>query len=154
MSHRSSLFLRGVIFLIGAVVATICLIGLPQAVGDFNFEGYDPILLGLYVPAIPFFFALYQSLKLLGYIDQNQAFSVASVDALRSIKYCGIIIGTLFLLGIPFIFRMAQMDDAPGVAFIGLVIIGASFAVAVAAAVCQRRFEDAITIKTENELTV
>ena len=49
---------------------------------------------------------------------------------------------------------IAQWDDAPGLALIDLVIIGASMVIAVFAAVLQRLLQEAIDIKTENDLTV
>src|SRR3954447_30972 len=54
------------------------------------FEIYfkDPFLAYAYVASIPFFVALYQAFKVLGYAAQNKVFSQAAVKALRTIKYC------------------------------------------------------------------
>jgi hypothetical protein len=49
---------------------------------------------------------------------------------------------------------VANKDDAPGVLALALVIIIASAAVSVFAAVLQRLLQNAIAIKTENDLTV
>jgi len=117
-------------------------------------DGYDPILLGMYVPAIPFFIALYQAWKLLSYIDKNKAFSDLSVKALKNIKYCAITISALYAAGIPYIFYVADKDDAPGVAAMGLVIIFASVVIAAFAALLQKLLQNAIEIKSENDLTV
>ena len=108
----------------------------------------------MYVSAIPFYTALYQAFKLLTYIDKNQAFSQMSVEALRKIKNCAITISGLYVVIIPFVFMIAEWDDAPGLVLIGLVIIGASMVIAVFAAVLQRLLQEAIDIKTENDLTV
>jgi hypothetical protein len=110
--------------------------------------------LGLYVPAIPFFVALYQTLKLLDYIDRNKAFSQLSVRALNSIKYCAIIISAMFAAGMPYVYYVADQDDAPGVVAIGLVIVFASLVIAVFATVLQKLFKNAMAIKAENDLTV
>lgn len=115
---------------------------------------YRPILIGLYIPAIPFFFALYHGLKLLGYIDTNKAFSELSVKSLKNIKFCAIMISALFAAGMPYIFYAAQSDDAPGVAAIGFIIVFASVVIATFAAVLQKLLQDALDIKAENELTV
>ena len=156
MKRGSTNILRTVIFLIGLLVLAICIFGLPRLIaaeteGDFD---YGPIFVGLYVPAIPFFYALYQALKLLGFIDHNKAFSRASVKTLRNIKYCAVIISGLFIAGMPYIFYVADRDDAPGVAAIGFVIIGASFVIATFAAVLQKLIQNAVDIKSENDLTV
>lgn len=108
----------------------------------------------LYAAAIPFYFALYQAFKLLSYIDQNKAFSELSVRALKNIKYCAITISILFAAGMPLFYLIAEMDDAPGIILIGLVLIFASMVIAVFAAVLQRLLQEAIDIKSENDLTV
>jgi hypothetical protein len=74
MKRGSTIFLRGVVLLLGAIVLALCAFALPIGIKNDEAGYYRPILLGLYVPAIPFFGALYQTLKLLGYIDKNQAF--------------------------------------------------------------------------------
>lgn len=157
MERGSTVFLRGVVILIGLVVLGLCAIGLPMLIkselttSDFD---YGWIFVGLYVPAIPFFFALYQALKLLDYIDKNQAFSGLSVRAFRNIKYCALAISGLFAAGMPYVFYVADRDDAPGIALIGFVIIGASFVIATFAAVLQKLVQNAVDIKSENDLTV
>jgi 4-hydroxybenzoate polyprenyltransferase len=74
--------------------------------------------------------------------------------ALRNIKYCAIVIGALFIVGMPYIYYAAERDDAPGVIVIGLVISFASFVIATFAAVLQKLFQHATDIKAENDLTV
>ena len=49
---------------------------------------------------------------------------------------------------------MAEVDDAPGLIILGMVIIFASMVIAVFAAVLQRLLQEAINIKSENDLTV
>lgn len=154
MKHGSTLFLRLAIVTIGLFVLTLCVYVLPLIINDDNTGFYKPLLIGLYIPAIPFFWALYQSLKLLRYIDVNNAFSLASVKAFRAIKNCGIIIGVFFALVSPYVYRVADMDDAPGVLLINLVIAGASFVIAAFSALLQKLVQNAVDIKSENDLTV
>lgn len=149
----STLFLRGVVWLLGLIVLFLCVFLLPLlAQEDIGY--YRPILFGLYVPAVPFFVALYQTLKLLDCIDKNKAFSQASVTTLMQIRRCAVIIAGLFTAGMPYIAYVADQDDAPGAILMGLVIIIASSAVAVFAAVLQKLLSDALAIKAENDLTV
>ena len=112
-----------------------------------------PLLVGMYLAMIPFFIVLYQTLKLLSYIDRNEAFSKLSVKALKTIKYCAITISILYVLELPFLYLLTKADDAPGI-LIGIVVIFASMVVAVFAAVLQRLLQDAINIKAENDLIV
>ena len=154
MKRGSTMILRAVIFLIGAGVLALCVIVLPAAIVSEEAGYYRPLLLGMYVPALPFFAALYQTLRLLSYIDQNKAFSPLSVKALKKIKYCAIAISVLYASGMPYIVYVADRDDAPGAVAIGLIIIFASFVIAVFAAVLERLLQNAIDIKSENDLTV
>jgi hypothetical protein len=154
MKRGTTVILRGAVILLGLIILGLCIFALPAGVSSDKTGYYRPILLGLYVPAIPFFWALYQAIKLLGYIDNNKAFSEFSVRALKNIKYCALIISGLFMAGMPYIFYAADRDDAPGVVAIGLVIAGSSFVIATAAAVFQRLLQNAVDIKSENDLTV
>jgi hypothetical protein len=153
MKQGSTLFLRGAIVLIGIAVVALCVL-IIVILSSEDVGYYRPVLLGMYVPAIPFFLALYQAWKLLGYIDQNKAFSEFSVQALNNIKYLAIVISILYAIGMPYIFMVADRDDAPGVVLIGLVIVFASIVVATFAALLKKLVQNAVRIKSENDLTV
>jgi hypothetical protein len=119
-----------------------------------NANLYNPILLGMLIPAIPFFIALYQAFKLLGYIENGKVFSNISVKALKNIKYCGFAISLLYVIGMPYVFYVVQKDDNSGVIAIGCVVIFASVVIATAAAVFEKLLQNAVDIKSENDLTV
>jgi hypothetical protein len=153
-------FLKFVLVLMGLPVLALCVFLLPglseyvaEIISGFSYMKYL-FLIGMYATAIVFFFALYQTLKLLTYIDKNKAFSELSVSALKNIKYCAIAISILYVAELPIIYLIADADDAPGVMLIGLVITFASMVIAVFAAVLQKLLKHAIDIKSENDLTV
>src|SRR5690349_378035 len=98
MNKVSTNLLRAVIYIIGVLVLAACLIALPAGILSDQTDYYRPILISLYVPAVPFFYALYQGLQLLNLIDENRAFSKRSVQALSNIKVCGLLISALFSL--------------------------------------------------------
>lgn len=157
---RETVFLKFVIVLMSLPVLAACIFLLPKIAEffaelnpEFAYLQY-PFLIGLYITAIVFFCALYHSLKLLSYIDKNEAFSELSVKALKNIKYCAITIGALYVVFMPLLYLMAEMDDAPGIIVIGMVIIFGCMAVGVFAAVLQKLLKNAIDIKSENDLTV
>lgn len=158
MKRSSTLFLRMAVLLIGAPVLALSLYGiyfLPA--NPFNPQYAHilyPIIIGLYVTVLPFFAALYQAFKLLNYIDSNQAFSKLSVHSLKIVKFCAMIISALYAVILPFIFLLADADDAPGLIIVAMIPVFASFVIAVFAAVLQRLLQEAIDIKTENDLTV
>jgi Protein of unknown function (DUF2975) len=55
---------------------------------------------------------------------------------------------------LPLFYIFAEVDDAPGVIFVGLVVPFASMVISVFAAVLQKLLKEAIDIKSENDLTV
>jgi MFS superfamily sulfate permease-like transporter len=150
MKRGTTLFLKIAVILIGIPVLALCIFWLPSFANYLHY----PVLIGMYAAAIPFFFALYQALKLLSYIDKNKAFSELSVKALKNIKYCAITIGVLYAGLIPLLIPIADADDAPGLVGIPVIIIFASSTIAVFAAVLQKLLKEAIDIKSENDLTV
>ena len=122
-----------------------------------TFEIYfkDPFLAYVYTASIAFFTALYQAFALLGYIRRNEVFSLNSVRALRIIKFCAIALIAMIVgaLAHSFIFVRGKDDIAGGVA-IGLAMMFLSIIVATAAAVFERLLQNAVDLKSENDLTV
>ena len=158
MKRYSTIFLKTALILIGIPVFALCIFGAfwlahNPANPDYAHMLY-PILIGMYVSAVPFYTALYNAFRILSYIDKNKAFSQISVKALKNITYCAIAISTLYLGLMPFVYLLAEQEDAPGLIIMGMVPIFASMVVAVFAAVLQRLLQDAIAIKSENDLTV
>ncbi|MDQ0428636.1 cell division protein FtsL [Planomicrobium stackebrandtii] len=157
---RETLFLKIVLFLMALPVLAVCIFVVPplsQFIGEilpkWSFLQYV-FLVAMYITAIAYFSALYQAMKLLGYIDRNTAFSERSVKALKNIKYCALIITVLYMLCLPIILYTAEVDDAPGLGGLGMVITFGAIVIAVFAAVLQKLLENAIEIKSENDLTV
>ena len=155
MIKGSTLFLKLVMILLGLAVLALCVLVLPEGLRHtHNWDGYRPLLLAMYIPVMPFYIALYQGYRILQNIDHNQVFSTSSIAALNTIKNCGIVIGGIYALGLPYIFYVAQMDDAPGVVLLGLVFTFAPLAIAVFAAVIRKQLQKTLAIKSENDLTV
>ncbi len=154
---RETLFLKLAVILIGIPVLALCF-GLPwiavEAAEHYPAFLLYPLLTGMYMAAVPFFVALYQALRLLSYIDKNEAFSELSIRALKKIKYCAATISILYVAVLPLFYLMAQEDDAPGFLLIGLVITFAAVVIAVFAALLQKLLKNALDIKSENDLTV
>ena len=160
MKRGSTSFLKIAVILLGIPILALCIFVLPILVKDaaesnseFAYVVYGFVTV-MYVSAIPYFVALYQAFKLLNYIDKNKAFSEISVKFLKNIRNCAITISGLHVIGLPFIFIFAELDDAPGVVLVGMLFIFAPMVIAVFAAVLQRLLQEAITIKSENDLTV
>jgi len=160
MKRSSTAVLKFAIFLVGLPVLAGCIYGLSRfdpnspywALPELEKLQY-PLLIGMYIGMIPFFVALYQALKLLGYIDRNETFSALSINAVKKIKLCAITIMIVYVIELPFLYLLTLADDAPGI-IIGLFVIFVSLIVAVASAVLQKLLQEAMQIKSENDLIV
>ena len=159
MKKVTTFFLKLAVILIGIPVLAFCIFLAPK-IGDFAGDLYPEmaylkslVLILLYGAALPFYFALYQAFNLLRYIEENTAFSELSVKALKNIKCCAITISGWYALGLPLFLFIGKKVDPP-IGFVGLIIIFASLVIAVFAAVLQRLLQEAINIKSENDLTV
>jgi hypothetical protein len=158
MKRSSTIFLQVVIVLIG-IGALALLLWEPHIEGRnahatlFEIYFKDPFLALVYIGSIPFFMALYQAFKVLGYAGQNKVFSQAAVKALRTIKYCALaIIG--FVAVEEIIIMLNNSDDRAGGVFMGILITFGSIVIATAAAMFERILQNAVDIKSENDLTV
>jgi hypothetical protein len=114
----------------------------------------DPFIIYMYIASIPFFVALYQAFTLLGSVDKNKIFSQDSVRAMRNIKYCALAIVGFVVMAIFYIGVMVHGEDSAGPTMMGLVVIFASVVIATAAGVFQKLMQNAVDMKSENDLTV
>lgn len=159
MKKTSIIFLQAVIVLIG-IVALAILIRLPLTEGRATnldlFSIYsDPFILYGYAASIAFFVALYNAFKLLEYIGQNKAFSSNSVKTLKRIKYCAIVLSILIVTaGLYIRIFHSKEDDSAGFLAICIVTTLVSIVVATAAAIFEKILQNAIDMKSENDLTI
>jgi hypothetical protein len=159
MKTISIVFLQAVIVLIGTVALAL-LIWFPLTEGRATnldlFSIYlDPFILYGYAASIAFFVALYKAFKLLGYIGQNKVFSSNSVGALKSIKHCAIVLSiSIVAAGIYVRIFHSKEDDPAGFIAICIVTTFVSVVVATAAAIFEKILQNALDMKSENDLTI
>ncbi len=158
--RSSTIFLQVVIVLIG-VGALAFMLWEPHLEGrnahatPFEIYFKDPFLAYAYLSSIAFFVALFQAFRLLGYIGHNRVFSANSVRALRTIKYCAITLVVLIGAAVAYLFIAVRgKDDIAGGVAMGVVMIFVSVVIATAAAVFERLLQNAVDLKSENDLTV
>jgi hypothetical protein len=158
MKRSSTVFLRAVLVLIG-IGAVALLLWEPHIEGrnahatPFEIYFKDPFLAYAYIGSIPFFVGLYHAFRVLGYAGRNREFSLPAVRSLRIIKYCAIAV-VFFVVGAEAWILSIQGEDRAGGFFIGVVIAFASIVVATFMAVLERAFQNAVDLKSENDLTV
>lgn len=151
MKRSSTIFLQVVLVLIG-IGALAFMLWEPHIEGRNAhatvFEIYlkDPFLAYAYIASIPFFLALYQAFKALGYARQNKVFSQAAVKALRTIKFCAMAIVGFVAVGEVFI-MMNDSDDRAGGVAIGVLIAFGSIVIATAAAMFERILQKGVVKK-------
>lgn len=160
IKQGSTHILRAAVGVLGLIVLALCIFAVPaisreaaEAFPDVAYMRY-PTLIAVYLTAAAFYVASFQVYKLLGLIDANKAFSKRAVRALLNIKRCAAVITVLYAACMPYVYFIADRDDAPGLILIGLAWTVAPVVVAVFAAVLQRLVQTAIDLKTENDLTV
>jgi hypothetical protein len=88
IKRQSTMALKALVWLLGLIVLALCVFALPAGIISEHAGMYRPLLLGMYIPAIPFFIGMFQTLRLLRNIDQNRAFSTDSYESLKVIKVC------------------------------------------------------------------
>ena len=144
----STMFLQGVVVLV-AFGALAFMLWEPHIEGRnahatvYQIYFKDPFLVFAYVASIPFFMALYQTFRLLGFVEQNRVFSPATVKALRTIKHCAIAIIAFVAMG-EIIIMFGNSDDRAGGVFIGILISFGSLVIASAAAMFERILQSAV----------
>jgi hypothetical protein len=162
MNRVSTLFLKFVVFIIALATLAICIFVLPSMAADDAAKHPDLayqqflFLAFAYISAILFFIALFQSFKLLIYVDANKAFSELFIRALRYIKYCGLSISALVVTGIValIVLTYGEGEDIAGVLMLGIIITFVSLVGVTLVAVLQKHVQKAVEIKSENDLTV
>lgn len=156
----STIFLQVVIVFVGIGVLALMLWephleGRNAHATPFEIYFKDPFLAYAYLASIAFFAALFQAFKLLGYIRQDKVFSLDSVRALRIIKYCATALVAMIGAAVAYIFIAVRgKDDIAGGVAMGVVMIFVSVVIATAAAVFERLLQNAVDMKSENDLTV
>src|SRR3989344_4497947 len=137
IKRTSAYFLQAVIVAIG--IATLAFLLWEPHVEGRNvhatlFEIYfkDPFLAYVYIGSIAFFVALYQAFRVLRYAGRQMIFSQEAVNAVRTIRYCVIIL-VAFIAGAEAYLILVQRgkeDDIAGGVAMGLVAMLISVVIA------------------------
>ena len=156
INRAPTIFLRLVIALISIATLAVCVFPIRRMIAEEAAKGPDAwqiylFLVGAYIQAALFLFALFQAFKLLNYIDGNKTFSELSVKALRRIKYSALAIGFLMVTGIAWVAYLSAGtgEDSAGPKMIGFIGTFASCVAAAVAVVLQTQVQKAIDTQKE-----
>ncbi len=158
MNRGSTFFLKGVLLLLG--LGTLAgMVWFPHAEGraanlDLISMYTDPFILYLYVASLPFFVGLFQAFKLLNFIDANKAFSQDAVNTLKNMKYATVTLIGGIVLALMYLRFFVRGEDPAGPMAVGMLAAFAAAVIATAAAVFEKLFQNAVDIKSDNDLTV
>ncbi|RCW62514.1 DUF2975 domain-containing protein [Saliterribacillus persicus] len=158
MNKIPTTFLKICIFIIGSLLLLFCIFAL-STLAVYTAESYPeyshlrfPVLIGIYLTAIPFYLGLYEAYKLLIIIEKKQPFSNFTRKSLTNIKWYARIIVLLYLVGMFFLGFQNALH--PGIGIIGFIIIFASSIISIFAEVLKGLLQNATSLKAENDLTV
>jgi hypothetical protein len=158
IKRSSTLFLKFVLCLI-ALGTLIWLLWFPQTEGraanlDLISIYTDPFIIYGYIASIPFFVGVYQAFKLLNFIDANKAFSQGAVNTLKNMKFASLSLIGFIAGALLYIRFFVHGEDPAGPTALGILASFAAAVIATAAAVFQKLLQNAVDIKSENDLTV
>lgn len=138
MQKINSAILSSVVVLIGTIVLLLCVFVLPRLAQETVLIHPEvaylkyPILLGMYATAVPFFYAIYETVIMIQVAQRISIFSSRITHGLNYIKYCAFVIIVLYVLGI-FILDYANALP-PVIAIMGMGILLVTIMVAAGAA--------------------
>ena len=161
IKRSSILFLQAVVVLVGFITLALLLIephfeGRNAHASLFQVYFNDPFLAYVYAGSVPFFVALFQSIKMLGYIGRNKVFSQQAVNTLKTIKYCAFITAGAIVVAAVYlrVDAFSGNDDPAGAVMLGIIATFAAIVIGTAAAIFEKTLQSAVEIKSENDLTV
>ncbi|MEI2664091.1 DUF2975 domain-containing protein [Rossellomorea sp. LJF3] len=136
----SAIFLKAIIFLVGAAVVTLCVHWMPVLTirdvkahpgGDYSIY---PLLACAYGICLTFTFSLFHVYKLVTFIERNNAFSESSFKSLHVIKKCAFIVIfflVLMIISLKVISSISGDDSAGPISLSLMTILATSIIIAV-----------------------
>jgi hypothetical protein len=88
------------------------------------------IYLSIYIMSFPFFVILYKAFITLHLIKIEQFYSLKTVKNFKVIKVCAYSITLVVFVDLPFLYLLADYEDAPGLLLVGIIIFGVSLFIA------------------------
>lgn len=158
MKKYEKWLLKGFVCMIGGIVALLSIFWLPKmaeitAVNnpEFAYLRY-PVLTSMIVTTLPFYVALMKANKLLNLIQNKEAFTDASVKALKVISYCGIAIAASY--GCLTVGLLLVGALHPGIFIAIAMLVVTSMTISFFANLLKILLEEALSYKNEVDLTV
>ena len=136
-------------YILGILIGAIIIVGILSLRWLFLHPiqpAYDqiiyPILFGLYISFIPLSVGVAELIKFIYLATHKEAFTRAALLSIQKIKLATFMFCGVFVLIFPFIFRLGDMNDAPGLILFGSLPILISFVTANLFSLLQGVLED------------
>lgn len=125
---RKYFVLKCVLILISLIILILSIYGL---VGYFNNGPFNqeyakilyPPFIGLYVSTLLMYLGLFSTYRVIRNIENKQRYSISTYRNLGYIQIYSSVITFIYLGMAPFVFYIADKDDAPGLILINVVLI-------------------------------
>ncbi|MGX8796782.1 DUF2975 domain-containing protein [Fusibacter sp. JL298sf-3] len=158
MKNYRTLFLRGVIYIMGAAALWLAFGYMPgfaskvaETNPEFAFLKF-PVLIFVYATLVPFLWVLFSGHQLLGLIDKKQAFSRQALTHLRAIEYAAFFVSAWYVFGAVLMFVQNALH--PAVLIIGVSVVFAALCVGFFADVLHSILKTALALQEESDLTI
>ena len=131
--HTMSCILRGIIGALFLPMLFLCCFYFPYGfylslTGEISLDIFQIVLIAIvYLIAVPYVLILLKSNQVLYYFQKEIYFNDKIIDYFRKISYNFGIIIILYLIAIPFLYVIADREDAPGMLLLALVGFGIIF---------------------------
>ncbi|HLP24338.1 MAG TPA: DUF2975 domain-containing protein [Acidobacteriota bacterium] len=146
MKSGTALFLQIVVVLVG-LAAFAFLLGEPHLEGRnahatiFEIYFHDPFLAYVYVGSLPFFLGLQRAFVLLGDVRRRGTFSTTTVNSLRTIHRCALVVLGFVAGGVVFILVAGDGEDRPAGIFMSALVALPAIAISAAATMAVRHLQ-------------
>lgn len=152
-----AIFFKGVIILFATIISFLTfLIGIEvftsgETSKSFTIPLFFTSILLTDLFAFSALFYLYQMVSLIG---NEQAFSNQILPLAKKLNQRMVGMAVTFCGILPFVYRVAELDDAPGLIIVGLMIVSIPFSLVVFGKIVEELFKQAVYLKRDQDLTI
>ncbi|URZ86588.1 DUF2975 domain-containing protein [Floricoccus penangensis] len=100
------------------------------------------------------YFVAFKLNNILKLIEKNKAFSVQTIETVRSIKKAMLILVILSFGILPIVYMIADLSDGPGFMIFGFLFVLLTITMYVFTLIVEELFTSAFNIQNENNLTI
>jgi hypothetical protein len=89
------------------------------------------VFITVYLASIPLLLMYYYSYKFMNVIDKHEVYTLRSINILQVIRISSFSTTLILSIGAVFLYFVIDYEDAPGVLFVWLIIVGLTFVIGV-----------------------